>query len=79
MWETLHQSVNIMIIDELVDSGLDGQGTNDALKILRHMAMARSKNVFLISHKEGLENKVDSVLTVVRENEFTLILDPKDE
>lgn len=71
VWETMNKPLNLLMIDELVDSGLDSDGTDLALGILKKSARERGKNIFLISHKEGLESRVETVLKVIYENNFT--------
>jgi DNA repair exonuclease SbcCD ATPase subunit len=75
VWESTNQNINLLMIDELIDSGLDTNGTDAALELLRQMAREKQKNIFLISHKEGLEEKVDDVLHVQMENSFTSFSD----
>ncbi|MNY03545.1 hypothetical protein D3C86_1361720 [compost metagenome] len=71
VWESMNHKLNLMIIDELVDSGMDGSGTDSALEILKEMCRVNGKNIFLISHKDGLETRVDRVAIVQKENNFT--------
>lgn len=70
-WETLNFPLNILFIDELIDNGMDGQGMDASINILKSMCRDRNKNIFLISHKDSLESRVDKVITVVKENNFT--------
>ena len=51
---------NLMILDEIFDSSLDSTGTEEFLKIIRYVI--KDANVFVISHKTGLEDKFESVL-----------------
>jgi DNA repair exonuclease SbcCD ATPase subunit len=71
VWESLYQNVNLLFIDELVDSGMDTSGTENALVILKKMGREGNKNVFLISHREELVGRVTNILKVVKENDFT--------
>lgn len=71
VWESMNHKMNLLIIDELVDSGMDGSGTDSALEILKEMTRTNNKNIFLISHKDGLETRVDRVAMVQKENNFT--------
>lgn len=71
VWESLYQNVNLLFIDELVDSGMDTSGTENALAILKKMGREGNKNVFLISHREELVGRVTNILKVVKENDFT--------
>jgi DNA repair exonuclease SbcCD ATPase subunit len=71
VWEGLYQTTNLLFIDELVDSGMDSAGVESALSVLKKMARERNKNIYLISHKDELIGRVNSVLRVVKENGFT--------
>ena len=71
MWENLYQPINLMFIDELIDSGMDSAGVENSLAILKKMARESSKNIYLISHKDELIGRVNNVLRVIKENNFT--------
>ena len=71
IYESLNQPMNLMCIDELVDSGMDTTGVENALAVLKKMGRESNKNVFLISHKEELQGRVNNVLYVVKEGGFT--------
>jgi len=53
-------STNLLIMDEVFDSSLDGFGTEEFLKIIRYVI--KGANVFIISHKESLFDKFENVL-----------------
>jgi len=71
VWESLYQNINLLFIDELIDSGMDTAGVENSIGILKKMTRERNKNVFLISHKDELVGRVNNVLKVVKENGFT--------
>jgi len=71
MYESLNRPMNLMCVDELIDSGMDSMGVENALGILKKMHREQSKNIMLISHKEELVGRVNNVLTVVKEGGFT--------
>ena len=71
VWESLYQPINVVFVDELIDNGLDSQGVENALGILKHMTRERAKSVWLVSHKDELIGRVHNTLTVVKENGFT--------
>ena len=52
-------NTNLLIMDEVFDSSLDGFGTEEFLKIIRYVI--KDANIFVISHKAGLEDKFESV------------------
>ena len=71
VWESLYQNINLLFIDELIDSGMDTSGVENSLAILKKMGRERHKNVYLISHKDELVGRVTHVLKVIKENGFT--------
>jgi DNA repair exonuclease SbcCD ATPase subunit len=71
VWESLYQGINLLFIDELIDSGMDTAGVENSIGILKKMTRERNKNIFLISHKDELVGRVNNVLRVVKENGFT--------
>ncbi len=71
IFETMKFPVNLMCIDELVDSGMDSSGAEQSLAVLKHSSRESGKNVFLISHKEEFIARVENVLMVQKEGGFT--------
>jgi len=71
VWENLYQPINLLFIDELVDSGMDSSGVETSIAVLKKMTRERNKNVFLISHRDDLTSRVNHVLKVIKENGFT--------
>jgi DNA repair exonuclease SbcCD ATPase subunit len=71
VWESLYQKINLLFIDELIDSGMDTAGVEGALAVLKKMGREGEKNVYLISHKDELIGRVNHVMRVVKENGFT--------
>jgi DNA repair exonuclease SbcCD ATPase subunit len=53
-------NTNLLIMDEVFDSSLDGFGTEEFLKIIRYVI--KDANIFVISHKSDLHDKFESVL-----------------
>jgi len=53
-------NTNLMILDEVCDSSLDGSGSDDFMKIIRYRQP--NTNVFVISHKDGIEDNFDQVI-----------------
>ena len=71
VWENLYTSINLLFIDELVDSGMDASGVESSIAVLKRMSRERDKNIFLISHRDDLTSRVNHVLKVIKENGFT--------
>jgi len=53
-------NTNLLIMDEVFDSSLDGFGTEEFLKIIKYVV--KDANIFVISHKTGLEDRFESVI-----------------
>jgi DNA repair exonuclease SbcCD ATPase subunit len=71
VWENLYQPINTLFIDELIDSGLDTIGVENAIAILKDMSRRRHKSIWLVSHREELAGRVPNVLKVIKEGGFT--------
>ncbi len=71
VWESLYHPINVLFIDELVDSGMDTQGVENSLALLKKMSRERNKSIWLVSHRDELAGRVENILRVVKENGFT--------
>lgn len=71
VFESLYQPINVLFIDEMIDSGLDTQGVEASLALLKQMSRERHKSVWLVSHRDELAGRVENILKVVKENGFT--------
>ena len=71
VFESLYQPINLLFIDEMIDNGLDTQGVENALTLLKQMSRERHKSIWLVSHRDELSGRVENILRVVKENGFT--------
>ena len=71
VYESLYQPINVLFIDEMIDSGMDTQGVENSLGLLKHMSRERHKSIWLVSHRDELAGRVENILKVVKENGFT--------
>ena len=71
VWESLYSPINLLFIDELIDNGLDTQGVENALALLKRMSRERHKSIWLVSHRDELAGRVENILKVIKENGFT--------
>ena len=71
VWENLYNKINLLFIDEVIDTGMDSSGVENSLAILKKMAREGDRSVWLVSHKDELAGRVNNILTVVKENGFT--------
>ena len=65
-------NTNLLIMDEVFDSSLDGFGTDEFLKIIRFVI--KDANVFVISHKTELHDKFNSVIKFDKVKGFSRIV-----
>ena len=76
-WRTIAKmknstNTNLLVLDEIFDSSLDAQGTDDFFKIL---ATLKNENVFIISHKgDILFDKFTNIIKFDKESNFTKLL-----
>ena len=71
VWESLYQKINLLFVDELVDSGLDSSGMESSLAILKKISRDSKKSVWLVSHRDELVARVENILRVTKSNGFT--------
>ena len=66
-------STNLLILDEIFDSSLDGGGTDEFVKIIRYII--KDANIFLITHKaEDLTERFDNLITFQKINGFSKMM-----
>lgn len=71
VWESLYSPINVLFVDELIDNGLDTIGVENSIALLKDMTRRRGKSIWLVSHRDELTNRVNSVLKVIKEGGFT--------
>ena len=65
-------NTNLLIMDEVFDSSLDGFGTEEFLKIIKYVI--KDANVFVISHKQDLHDKFDNVMRFEKVKGFSSLV-----
>ena len=65
-------NTNLLIMDEVFDSSLDGFGTDEFLKIIRFVI--KDANIFVISHRTGMDDRFDSIIQFEKIKGFSRIL-----
>ena len=66
-------NTNLLIMDEVFDSSLDGMGTEEFLKIIRYVI--KDANIFVISHKTGMEDKFESMIKFEKVKGFSMMVE----
>ena len=62
VFENLNHPINLLCIDELIDSGMDTMGVEASMSVLKKMARERNKNVFLVSHNNTIHLFLENFL-----------------
>jgi len=65
-------NTNLLIMDEVFDSSLDGFGTEEFIKIIKYVV--KDANIFIISHKTGLEDRFDNVMRFEKVKGFSRMM-----
>ena len=65
-------NTNLLIMDEVFDSSLDGFGTDEFLKIIRYVI--KDANIFVISHKTDMLDKFENVIRFDKVKGFSRIV-----
>jgi len=65
-------NTNLLIMDEVFDSSLDGFGTEEFLKIIKYVI--KDANVFVISHKSGMDERFENVVKFEKVKGFSTMV-----
>ena len=65
-------NTNLLIMDEVFDSSLDGMGTEEFIKIINYVI--KDANIFVISHKSGLQDTFRNVIRFDKLKGFSSIM-----
>ena len=66
-------NTNLLIMDEVFDSSLDGMGTEEFLKIIRFVI--KDTNIFVISHKPDMHDKFESMIKFEKVKGFSMMVE----
>jgi DNA repair exonuclease SbcCD ATPase subunit len=73
LYEAMNNPINLLAVDELLDSGICNRGAANAVAILNDFVRVHKKRAFVITHRSDIRDQVDSTLTVVKENDISTI------
>lgn len=74
LYEYMHNSINVLLIDELLDNGMDLRGAENGVNLLERMVATKNKRVLLITHRGDIADRVDDVIKIRKENGFSKII-----
>lgn len=75
--QQLHERINICMLDEVLDVGLDGPGVTAAARMLKRKARDENLSLYIISHRDEIDSAFDRIMTVQLSEGFSTILEDK--
>ena len=75
--QNLHERINICMLDEVLDVGLDGPGVTAAARMLKRKAREEKLSLYIISHRDEIDSAFDYTMTVQLNSGFSTILKEK--
>lgn len=73
--QMLHNRINICMLDEVLDVGLDGPGVTAAARMLKRKARDENLSLYIISHRDEIDSAFDRVMTVQMHDSFSRIVE----
>ena len=77
--QSLHERINICMLDEVLDVGLDTIGVQNAARMLKRKARDENLSLYIISHRDEIDSAFDRTMTVQMKEGFSQILDESNE
>jgi DNA repair exonuclease SbcCD ATPase subunit len=71
--QSLHEHINVCMLDEVLDVGLDAVGVQAAAKMLKQKARDENLSVYIISHRDEIDSAFDHKLTVQMSKGFSYL------
>lgn len=77
--QAMHRPVNICMLDEVLDVGLDAVGVQSAARLIKRKAREEALSLFIISHREEVDSVFEKTMTVQMNKGFSYILQDEDD
>jgi DNA repair exonuclease SbcCD ATPase subunit len=68
VFEFMNYPINMLAVDELLDSGMCASGASNSVNALKEIGRKKDKRIFLITHRDDIAAKVDDIMNVFLEN-----------
>ena len=73
VFEYMNYPINLLAVDELLDSGICPRGAENAVTALREICRTKDKRVILVTHRDDIAARVDDTMKVIMENNLSRI------
>jgi DNA repair exonuclease SbcCD ATPase subunit len=77
--QKLHTPINICLLDEVLDVGLDAVGVQSAARMIKRKARDETLSMFIISHRDEVDSTFDRTMTVQLSKGFSYIKEETNE
>jgi DNA repair exonuclease SbcCD ATPase subunit len=71
--QSIHDHINVCMLDEVLDVGLDAIGVQAAARMLKHKARDEGLSMYVISHRDEIDSAFDHRMTVQMSKGFSYI------
>ena len=71
--ESMHEKINVCMLDEVLDVGLNSSGVAAAARMLKRKARDEGLSLFIITHRDEIDSAFDRVMTVQMSKGFSYI------
>ena len=71
--QNMHQHINVCMLDEVLDVGLDTVGVQAAARMLKHKARDEQLSMYIISHRDEIDSAFDHRMTIQMSKGFSYI------
>jgi DNA repair exonuclease SbcCD ATPase subunit len=75
--QQLHERINVCMLDEVLDVGLDGPGVTAAARMLKRKARDENLSLYIISHRDEIDSAFDNTMLVQLSEGFSTIMEEK--
>jgi DNA repair exonuclease SbcCD ATPase subunit len=69
--QSLHQKINVCMLDEVLDVGLDAVGVQNAARMLKRKARDENLSLYIISHRDEIDSAFDQTMTIQMSKGFS--------
>ena len=73
IFEYMNYRINLLCVDELLDSGICSRGAERGVDLLKALSANSHKRIMLITHRDDIAARVDHMMIVRKENDISKI------
>lgn len=74
IYEYMNNRINLLFVDELIDSGICNRGADNFLRLINEKVQKNQKKTFLITHRQDISDQVEDVMVIRKEHDISTII-----